>query len=500
MIAVTGDSSPLTRRQLIKAGAGVAVLGGAGLGVSELLRGAGERTLRASAAATRGAVLNFNSRPDLKPPALEVTGATNAPGYVLIDPSWGNGSQVGPLIVDNRGEPVWFNPIPQQDLATNFRVQAYQGRDVLTWWQGREVQYYGQGEGVIADHSYREVGRVQAGGGRQVDLHEFVLTPEGTALFTCFPRFVTADLSSIGGPRQTTLVDSIFQEVDVRTGRLLLEWRGLDHIAPEESYEPFGEPWDYLHVNSINVTDDGNLLVSGRGTWSVYKLDRRTGAVIWRLGGKHSDFTMARGAQFFYQHDAAPVTSGTISLFDNGSDGTHSPGDRSRALVLDLDERSASVQLSQVYTRAGDVLSGAMGSVQVGSERVLVGWGNDPYVSEYAADGNLLWDAKLLAGGHSYRAFRSPWRGQPDDLPAISVTGSRLTGERTVYVSWNGATEVGHWQVLSGARPDRLSPVGIARRRGFETAIPLGMAGGYVAVRALDDAGAALGTSAPVKL
>jgi hypothetical protein len=243
-------------------------------------------------------------------------------------------------------------------------------------------------------------------------------------------------------------------------------------------------------------------LVSGRGAWSIYKLDRRTGAVIWRLGGKRSDFGMGRGAQFFFQHDAVPINRTAIGVFDNGSDGTRTPGKQSRALLLEVDEVHRRARLARSYTRPEPVLAGAMGSVQVLPEhRVLVGWGNAATFSEYRADGELLLDARVLTrGAHSYRAFRSPWRGQPEEPPVVSSSRDPRTGALTAYVSWNGATEVRHWQVLVGAAPDALSVFGVARRRGFETAISLGTAGGYAAVRALDGDGSPLATSRTVKL
>ena len=127
---------------------------------------------------------------------------------------------------------------------------------------------YGHGEAVIVDRAYREVARVRAAGGRSMDHHVLWLTPEGTALFTCYPETVEADLSGLGGPRRGQMFGPIFQEVDVATGRLLFEWRGVDHVPMGDSYAglyPSG-PYDYLHVNSIAPTLDGNLLVSARNT------------------------------------------------------------------------------------------------------------------------------------------------------------------------------------------------------------------------------------------
>ena len=118
---------------------------------------------------------------------------------------------------------------------------------------------------------------MRAAGGRSMDLHALTLTPEGTALFTCYPETVQMDLSAIGGPRDTQVLESIIQEVDIASGRLLFEWRGLQHIPVTATHEPMSQPYDYLHINSIQALPDGNLLVSARHTWAVYKLDRRTG-------------------------------------------------------------------------------------------------------------------------------------------------------------------------------------------------------------------------------
>jgi Arylsulfotransferase (ASST) len=492
----------LTRRQLMAAAGGLAALGGAGFAASELLGGAtGYRRLPSFLSGATSPARRFHTRPELKTSAVVVSGATDQPGYLLLAPSWSDVTLPGRLILDNRGEPVWFAQYHLFRLATNLRVQRYRGAPVLTWWEGIIVDYLGQGEGVIADTSYRELARVRAANGRRMDLHELTLTPEGTALFTCYPQTVRVDLTSIGGPRDAKVLESVVQEVDVRTGRLLLEWRSLDHIHPSESYRPLGEPWDYLHANSIAVTGDGQLLVSGRETCSLYKLDRRTGDVIWRLGGKRSDFAMGDGSQFSYQHHAVPVSDTLTTVFDNGSDGKLTPRSQSRALLLEVDEKGRSVRLARSYTHPRPLSTNAEGSVQLLPDgRVLVGWGFAGYTSEFAPGGTLLADARFVASTSSYRAYRMPWRGQPREKPAIALSADPATGGQTVYVSWNGATEVRRWLVHAGADARDLRAVGVAPRRGFETGIELGSASGYVAVSALDAAGNVLARSRALRL
>jgi hypothetical protein len=501
----------LSRRQfLIGAGAiaGTAVAAGGALAASGLLTGGVSPSLPSFAVRSSGPVRAFHSRPDLRPASISVSnpGAGRDAGYLFLSPRASGGNLPGPLMVDDDGEPVWFRPVSSNpgvssQWGTNFQPWIYRGQRVLAWWEGRvATDGFGQGTGILVDSSYRGVARVQAAGGRQMDFHEFRLTPEGTALFTCSPPVTPVDLSALGGSRNGRVQESIFQEVDIRTGRLLLEWRSLDHVPVTDSYNQLTDPFDYLHINSIDIAPDGHLLVSGRHTWALYKVDRHTGEVIWRLGGKRSDYQLGPGARFAWQHDARQISKSKITLFDNGSDGAINTEARSRAIVLDIDSTRRTAQLAKSYHHPTPLLALAMGNLQMlPSANVLVGWGTEPYVSEFTPGGALLTDARLLSGYKSYRAFRLPWRGIPLHSPDITATRDPTTGKATVYASWNGATDVAaYWQVRAGARPTDLRPVGIARRRGFETAIPLGHHARYVAATALDEDGSRLAASRAV--
>jgi hypothetical protein len=413
-------------------------------------------------------------------------------------------SQYGPLIVDGDGEPIWFRAAPPGLEVTNFAASHYRGQPVLTWWEGKILPTgYGIGEGVVADRSYREIARVRAARGRSMDLHEFRLTPRGTALFTCYPEFVLADLSPVGGSRNRRAVESIVQEVDVASGRLLFEWRSLAHVPLTDSYEPgqLDHDYDYLHVNSIEPTRDGHLLVSGRHTWALYKLSRDTGEVIWKLGGKRSDFQIGRGAQFNWQHDARQLSDGLLTVFDNGSTGPIQTERESRALLLDVDEARRTVRLRGAYTDPKQLVATSMGSVQVlPSGRVLVGWGTAAYTTEFAADGSRIADIHLPSGLYSFRSQWLEWRSAPHHPPAIAADRDDNTGAKLVYASWNGSTEVDGWRVDGGHKIDDLRPLGIAQRRGFETIIPLDPRLRYVSVTAVDADGRQLRRSDTIRV
>ena len=494
-----------SRRQFLRRAGGAAGVAALGSGsVAAWLLTEGSRVIRSPvAAAPADPAQSFRSLPRLHPAAVSMAGGWQAgEGYLFIAPGTEGPIQAGPLITDSTGEPVWFRPNPKS-WVTNFRSWSYLGEPRLAWWEGYVVMPfgYGHGEAVIADRFYREQIRLRPVGGGPMDMHEFRITPEGTALYLCYPRVVAADLSGVGGPRDGKVLESVFQEVDLRTGRLLTEWRSLDHIGVEESYKPLAEPYDYLHLNSISVAPDGNLLVSGRHTWTVYKLDRRTGEVIWRLGGRRGDFDLPLDAEFAWQHDAQQPMPGVLTVFDNGYEGHIQTHAQSRGLVLGIDESARSTSIRHALYHPDALLSTAMGSVQILPDgHLLVGWGSQPYMTEYTPDGAVLADARLGAGQQCYRSFRFPWAGEPDNRPALRANRHFDRGTSTLYASWNGATGLAGWQVLAGPHRSSLRPIGIIPRRGFETPIALNGDSGHVAVTAIDEHGRLLRSSRVIRL
>jgi hypothetical protein len=296
------------------------------------------------------------------------------------------------------------------------------------------------------------------------------------------------------------VLESIIQEIDVACGRLLFEWRGLEHVALSESYAPPGYPYDYLHANSIDVTPDGKLLVSGRHTCALYKLDRQTGRVIWRLGGKRSDFALGKGTRFAWQHDARHQPRDRITLFDNGA-GLSKTHARSRGLVLEVDRARRRVRVGRAYDHHKPLLAYGMGNMQtLPNGNVLIGWGNVPALTEFTPDGDSLVDVWIPWAQASYRCFRMPWSGAPADAPTLAATNDPATGATIGYASWNGATDVASWEVSVGPTATALRSVVVTPRTGFETAIALGTATGYAAANALDAAGHRLGSTQPIPL
>jgi hypothetical protein len=443
---------------------------------------------------------HFVSRPDLRPPAVAVTTSTGsqAAGDIFLAPYAGPG-QYGPMILDGSGKLVWFKPIPAGERAADLRVQEYEGHPVLTWWQDPLV-FGGQSDAgvVIADSSYKDIAVVRAGNGYQPDLHAFAISPRGTALFTVYDA-IRCNLSADGGPSNGAVADTVFQEMDLRTGLVRFEWHALDHVPVASSYMPVAHggtplsPWDWFHINAVSE-HGADLLVDSRNTWAAYEVDVHSGQVIWRLGGKQSSFTMGPGAAPAYQHDVREESDGTISFFDNG--GTPNVHPQSRVIVLSINRQKMTASLVSSFTHTPPLSAPSQGDFQPLADGTwFVGWGQEPYFSEFTPEGKLLFDAHLPALYQSYTVLKFPWAGDPPQPPRLVVRpGTR--GGVVAYASWNGATTVTQWALLGGTSPHALSPMAVAPRSGFETSITSPDTPRYLVVQALGAQGQVLGTSA----
>jgi hypothetical protein len=447
-------------------------------------------------------VQRFHSRPELEPPALVITARSPAtsPGDLFSAPYSGPG-QNGPMIFDETGNVVWFNPVPSGDAATNLQVQQLDGKPVLTWWQGYiPPQGFGEGEEVILNSDYDLVGHVYAGNGFKADLHDFHITPQGTAVLTVFDP-IDCDLAAAGGPHNGAVTDAIFQEIDLRTGLVRREWTSLDHVPLSDSYSSAKTtstewPFDFFHLNSIDQLPSGRTLISARNTWTLYELNTLTGQILLRIGGKHSEVKLAPGTATAFQHDATMLTNGTISVFDNG--GVPKVQPQSLGLVVSVNPATKTDTLVAQFAHPSALSSGSQGDIQqLAGGDMFVGWGAEPYFSEFSPSGQLLLDGHMHGSYESYRTYRFPWVGTPRNAPAIAAVPANAAV--TVYASWNGSTQVASWRVFAGSSPQTLAPVATGARTGFETAITTPARAPYVAVQALEASGAVIGTSKTIK-
>ena len=378
------------------------------------------------------------------------------------------------MVVDDAGRVRWFKPLPGGEEAYDLRVQRYRGEPVITWWQGQAVNGSGRGVGMIYDTRYRRVARVETGTGADADIHEFLLTPQGTALMIVYEK-ARRDLRRVGGERRDRIVEGIVREVDVETGRVLFEWRGLDHLDITESYESirkrYGVSWDYLHLNSIDVDVDGHLLLSARHTWAAYKIHRRTGRVIWRLGGKRSSFRMARDLRPSWQHDARAQGRDRVRIFDNAA-ASKPVRPESRVITLDLDRERRRATLVQSIEHPRRLSAGTQANAQrLANGHTVVGWGSRGHFSEFDRRGRMLFDAQGAARlRHLPRLPGAAGRRRPPSGPP-SPRAQRAPAPSSTPAG-TGRPRSGAGRSWPARGPGALRPVGRpARWDGLETSV-----------------------------
>ncbi|KAJ4298030.1 hypothetical protein N0V90_005929 [Kalmusia sp. IMI 367209] len=471
----------------------------------------------------------YKSRPDLAPPRLNITipAADNVEkGYLFVAPFAGfpdtateqhGPRQAGPYIFRDDGDLIWSGYGIYSIWATNFQAAKWKGRDVLFSFEGDHNAGYGHGHGhtTILDQHYETTRELRAGNHKLTDKHEFHVVSDNTAVIQIYqptPQNLTAYGAS---EEQQWIVNAIFQELDITTGKLLVEWASLDHVTPDEAILPINpgqagsgynssDAWDYFHINSVDKNSDGDYIISARDACSVHKINGTDGSIIWRLDGKRSSFALGKNVTFCFQHHARfhPQLKSEgegnnieyISLYDNSAHGT---------------EDGRGKEVATAPTSSGKIInlrSKSQGSTQLlPNGNVIVNWGSEGALTEYNSKGDVLFhtymDSGYLGlGVENYRGFRYNWTGLPNEDPAI-VALQNYVGT-TVYVSWNGDTETRIWRFYALSREHgKRSFLGEASRKSFETSFKIPRKEVlHVVAEAVDANGGVLRTTGVAKL
>jgi hypothetical protein len=366
--------------------------------------------------------------PTLPPPVtiLTATPFAGLGGDFFITPTGDTATYAnGPEIIDSHGNVVWFHAIPQGLTASDFREQIYNGRPVLTWWQGTGLGGLAKGTDYIYSLQGHEIAAVNAGNGLSADGHEFLITPWNTALILSYTT-ATADLTSIGGPSNQTVVNGVVQQIDIASGKVLFQWNSEDHVPFSQSEQALpasaSSPWDWFHINAIKLDKDGNFLIDARDTWTTYKVNRFNGNIIWQLGGKASSFVLQAapgqvldkaGEIFAWQHDPEALGNDVYTVFDNESSGVPLLP-YSRAVTVKLNERSKVATLVASDNQPEGLAAPSQGNAQTNLlGNLVVGWGALPYFSAFNPAGGLVFNAQFPTGVNTYRAYQEPFFSLP---------------------------------------------------------------------------------------
>ena len=391
------------------------------------------------------------------------------------------------MIMDNRGEVVWFKPLNTRGV-TDFRVQHYRGKPVLTWWRGQASRTSASATGGTSSTT-RRTGpsrRSAPGNGLVGDVHEFLITKNNTALFTVYHR-LPVDLSlrrraeegeDLGRDRAGGRHPD--RPRPLRVAQLPAGWgRGVVRAAAEAAKAGAkAPPYDYFHINSIDVEPNGNFLVSARNTHTVYEIDRKTKKVLWRLGGKKSDFKLGTGRELRMAARCAPPAGRH----------DHDLRQRRRTARREVLARSSSCARTRRRSRRRSCAATTIRRSCWRRSRATRSSCRTGTSSSAGARSRTSASSTETASCSSTRTSvtasrraRTPTRIAPT---ASSGTGGRRTGpsswsrDDTAYASWNGATEV--VQLAGARRPGRRAaskPVQTVAKNGFETPIRLEQVG-----------------------
>lgn len=398
-------------------------------------------------------------------PRFEVVTGPGTPGEGLIFMSPFAFANVGRspsylLILDNKGEPVFYRRLPTVPNAMDFKLQP---NGLLTYYDRRQMVH------VALNDQYEVARTYMAGNGYTADLHDLQLLDNGHLLFLIYD-VQTVDMSARveGGYADAQVTACIIQEVDEQ-GNVVFEWHGLDHIdILDSSVEFTTRQINYMNCNSVQEDEDGNLLLSSRNLQEITKIDRQTGDIIWRMGGKKNEFSFLNGGEFFLQHDARRLPNGHMTIYDNGI--FHVPP-HSRGLEVLVDEVNKTVIVVREFRTDPDAVAGAMGNLQrLPNGNTVIGWGrsSQPVFSEYDNKGMRILEFSAVQNVGSYRVFRFPWRGFPNWPPA--VIGDAVDRQVELFFSWNGSTETAGYMIFAAQKPGQEWHVTTVAKTGFETA------------------------------
>ncbi|KAI4191162.1 MAG: hypothetical protein L6R41_000299 [Letrouitia leprolyta] len=479
---------------------------------------------------------SFVTEPDFHPPVLEITkksGATDGLFVFAPLPFVPNYPDrfVGGLIMDQFGNPIWHSPL---QLIGNLEIT----NGVLKYWSGgvggNMIDAHGFGTVTVLNNDYTQKavytlndGTFISGDSLQnapqpsyIDIHENqLLTNRNTLLVTAY-NSTPCNLSSVGGPAEGWILDSLVYEIDRSTNATIFRWSSAEHLTElplSQSYQltrngsiiggdNATHPWDYFLTNAVTPDGDGYIL-SARHYWSIVRIDAR-GNVTWILNGKNGgDFSQVQDRNlgpptFSWQHFVRLSSGSTaqgalsITLFNNNNGGLDNGTAPSTGLEISLNLTSKTAKTARRLIDPEDELYVAsQGSYESlpggggGRNHTFLAYGQVPKFKEFDAQGNVVMDARFGNDNQisSYRSSLIPlssWTAAPYYPPKYAMT--RLgNGSAVLSMSWNGATSSVYdgWVIGSfvggGTGKEGGRQFG-TKRTGFESncTVPEGGAGG----------------------
>lgn len=387
-----------------------------------------------------------NELPEDFPP-LKITKSANPSPEAIFMANRGTLYPNYIAILQNDGKAIAYKKVERENW--NFVVQPI---GVLTTTQLVALDPGGWLDAYVSvmDDNLQHVRTYRAGNGMPAGGHEFIMMPNGHKMMLAFePKHIDMSLIVEGGDPNALVRTSIIQEFDANDN-IIFQWRAWDHIPLLENYAVLTGKYIYHTLfNSMDFDHEGNALISNRLNSEIIKIDRNSGQMIWRLGGKSNEFNFVNEHEqnaptyFSFQHDIRCLPNGNITLFDNGFQ--HSPS-YSRAIEYKLNQVDKTAELVWEYRNDTDIFASANGSMRrLENGNSLIGWGwvASEYkkdLTEVTPDGDVALEFELPANVGSFRWVKSKW---PLNQAAANVTIDELLRLNTYkFNSGNNITDV----------------------------------------------------------
>lgn len=335
--------------------------------------------------------------------------------YIFLAPTTSSAPYI--MIIDNNGTPLYNKKT--MGGVYDFKPQP---NGTLSYYDHVADRFY------VMDSDYNLVDSIVCLNGIETDIHELRILPNGNYLILGFDTH-KVDMSKIveGGNTSATIIGYVIQEID-KNKNVIFEWKTWDHFYITDSYSDLKQGTiDVAHGNSIDVDFDGNFLVSFRNTQEVTKINRITGEILWRLGGKKNQFKFINDTLgFSWQHAARRLPNGNIMLFDNGCRREPSSLSFSRALEYKMDEKNKTATLVWQFRNTPDIYSIGLGySQRLQNGNTFIAWGAAvPAISEVTESGEKVFELSFIDSYSTYRAYRFPWK--PEQITSGNYISSTV--------------------------------------------------------------------------
>jgi hypothetical protein len=318
---------------------------------------------------------------------------------------------------DNEGIPVFVKQLPNR--INNLKPNA---------WGTASFYDYSQYAYILIDNELNPIDTFKMGNGYQADMHEFLLLKNGHSFMIASDR-QNMDMSSyvVDGRKETTVTGAVIQELD-ENKQVIFEWRTWDHFKITDSYEDLtNSTIDYAHCNSIDADTDTSIILSSRNLNEITRINKNTGALIWRMGGKNNQFQFINETrQFAGQHSVDMLDNGNIIFYDNG---VNRVPEYSRGVEYQTDLKNKKVTLFNEFIHSTGKYVNVMGNIErLSNGNTLIYWGGaaGPVIhnfSEYDKDKKLVMEGELNNESlPTYRVYREVWEPSIFSLSADTLS------------------------------------------------------------------------------